>query len=58
MQRCIPVSLSETANTDGLAHVDVASDGSGAGVEPVDVLRRELLGLCSSLDTANVCGAG
>jgi len=28
------VDFSETANTDGLAHVDVAGDGSGADVEP------------------------
>lgn len=41
----VPVDLSETANTDSLAHVDVASDGSGADVEPIDVLGRELLGV-------------
>lgn len=29
------VDLAETANTDGLAHVDVASDGSGADVVPI-----------------------
>ena len=29
------VDLAETANTDGLAHVDVASDGGGADVVPV-----------------------
>ena len=28
------MDFSETANTDGLAHVDVAGDGSGADVEP------------------------
>lgn len=28
------MDLSETANTDGLAHVDVAGNGSGADVEP------------------------
>ena len=32
------VDLSETANTDGLAHVDVAGNGGGAHVEPVNVL--------------------
>ena len=50
----VPVGLSQTANTDGLAHVDVASDGSGADVEPVDVLGRQFLGFCSALDAANV----
>lgn len=35
------VDLSETADTDGLAHVDVAGDGGGAHVEPVNVLCRE-----------------
>jgi hypothetical protein len=43
---CAPVDLAETANTDGLAHVDVAGDGGGADVEPVDVLRRQLVGVC------------
>ena len=38
------VDAAETANTDGLAHVDVAGDGSGADVEPVDVLGGHLLG--------------
>lgn len=28
------VDLAETADTDGLAHVDVTGDGSGANVEP------------------------
>jgi hypothetical protein len=41
----IPVNLSETANTDGLAHVDVTGNGGGADVEPVDVLGRKLLGV-------------
>ncbi len=31
----ITVRLSETANTDGLAEVDVTSDSSGADIEPV-----------------------
>ena len=38
------VDLAETANTNGLAEVDVASDGGGADVEPVDVLGGQLLG--------------
>ena len=40
-----PVDLAETANTDGLAHVDVPSDGSGADVEPVNILGGQLLGV-------------
>lgn len=40
------VNLPQAANTDGLAHVDMAGDGSGADVVPVDVLGRELLGVC------------
>lgn len=39
------MNLAETANTDGLAHVDVAGNGGGADVEPVDVLGRELVGV-------------
>jgi hypothetical protein len=46
----VPVGLAHTANTDGLAHVDVTSDGSGADVEPVDVLGRQLLGVYTWLD--------
>lgn len=38
------MDLAETANTDGLAHVDVTGNGSGADVEPVDVLGRQLAG--------------
>lgn len=38
------VDLAETADTDGLSEVDVAGDGGGADVEPVNVLGRELLG--------------
>lgn len=38
------VDLAEAADTDGLADVDVAGDGGGADVEPVNVLGRELLG--------------
>ena len=30
-------------------HVDVTGDGSGADVEPVDVLGRELIGVCGLL---------
>lgn len=41
----VPVVLSQAANTDGLAHVDVAGDSGGADVEPVDVLGRQLLGV-------------
>ena len=46
----VPVNLPQTANTDRLAHVDVASDGSGADVEPVNVLGRQLLGVYALLD--------
>jgi hypothetical protein len=38
------VDLSKSANTDSFAEVDVAGDGSGADVEPIDGLRGELLG--------------
>lgn len=38
------VDLAETADTDGLPEVDVAGDGGGADVEPVDVLGGHLLG--------------
>lgn len=38
------VELAETADTDGLAEIDVAGDGGSADVEPVNVLGRELLG--------------
>ena len=41
------VGLAETADTNGLAEVDVAGDGGGADVEPVNVLGRELLGRTS-----------
>lgn len=37
------VNLAEAADTDGLAEVDVAGDGGGADVEPVNVLGRELV---------------
>lgn len=46
------VNLAETANTDGLAEVDVAGDGGGTDVEPVNVLGRQLLG-GTSLDGVN-----
>ena len=46
------VDLAQTANTDGLAEVDVAGDGGGADVEPVDVDRGKLLG-GASLDGVN-----
>lgn len=38
------VDLAKTSDTDGFAEVDVASDGRGANVVPVDGLRWELLG--------------
>ncbi len=38
------VDLAEAADTNGLAEVDVAGNGGGTDVEPVNVLRRELLG--------------
>jgi hypothetical protein len=38
------VDFAETANTDGFAEVDVAGDGGGADVEPINGLRGELLG--------------
>lgn len=38
----VTVDLAKTANTDGLAEVDVTSDTGGTNVEPVDVLRGEL----------------
>lgn len=37
------VHLAEAADTDGLAAVDVAGNGSGANIEPVGVLGRHLL---------------
>jgi hypothetical protein len=46
----VPVKLPQAANTDGLAHVDMAGDGSGADVVPVDVLGRKLLGVYLMLD--------
>jgi hypothetical protein len=38
------VDLAQTADTDGLAHVDVTGNGSSADVVPVNVLGRKLLG--------------
>jgi hypothetical protein len=46
------VDLAKTANTDGLAEVDVAGNGRGANVVPVDRLRWELLG-GAGLDRVN-----
>jgi hypothetical protein len=46
------VDLAETADTDGLAHVDVAGDGGGANVEPVNVLGGQLVGV-RSLDSVD-----
>jgi hypothetical protein len=44
------VDLAETADTDGLAHVDVTGDGGGANVEPVNVLGGQLVGVYAALD--------
>jgi hypothetical protein len=55
--RVIPVDLPQAADTDGLAHVDVARDGSGADVEPVNVLGRQLLGVCVALDSSPASAA-
>ena len=46
------VNLAETANTNGLAHVDVTGDSSGTNVEPVNGLWWELLGW-TGLDGVN-----
>lgn len=46
------VDLAETANADSLPHVDVAGNGGGTDVEPVNVLRRQLLG-AAGLDSVN-----
>lgn len=46
------VELAETADTDSLAEVDVASDRGGADVEPVNVLGGEFLAV-ASLDNVN-----
>lgn len=45
------MSFPQAANTYGLAHVYMAGDGSGADVEPVDILGREFLCVYVSLDT-------
>jgi hypothetical protein len=50
------VDLAETADTDGLAHVDVAGDGGGANVEPVNVLGGQLVGVYAALDGGLRCG--
>lgn len=51
------VYAAEAADTNGLAEVDVTSDGSGTDVEPVDVLGRHLLG-GAGLDGVNPTGDG
>lgn len=51
------VDLAETADTDGLAEVDVAGDRGGANVEPVNVLGRELVA-GTGLDDVNPAGNG
>jgi len=38
------VDFSKSANTDGFAEVNVAGNGGGSDVEPIDGLRREFLG--------------
>jgi len=38
------VDFAQTADTDGFAQVDVAGDGRGADIEPVDGLRGEFFG--------------
>ncbi|KAL3705150.1 hypothetical protein TMatcc_008822 [Talaromyces marneffei ATCC 18224] len=43
------VDLAETANTDGLAEVDVTSDSSGADVEPIDSLIRDQVLRCEAV---------
>lgn len=43
------VGLAQAADTNGLAHVDVAGDSGGADVEPIDALRWELT-VVASLD--------
>jgi hypothetical protein len=52
----VPVGLAHAADTDGLAHVDVACDSGGADVEPVDVLGRQLLGVYAIVRRANMGG--
>jgi len=49
------VDLAQAANTDGLPQVDVASDRGGTDVPPVNVLRRQLLGI-AGLDGINPTG--
>jgi hypothetical protein len=51
------VNLAETANTDGLAEVDVTGNGGSTDVVPVGVLRRELVG-GGGLDSVNPTYAG
>lgn len=46
------MDLAKTADTDGLAEVDVTSDGGSADVVPVNGLRRELLHV-TGLDGVN-----
>jgi len=48
------MELSERADADGLAEVDVACNGGGADVEPVRVVRAELL-VCAGLDDVDPC---
>jgi hypothetical protein len=38
------VDFSKSADTDSFAEVDVAGNGGGADIEPIDRLRGEFLG--------------
>ncbi len=38
------MDLSKSADTDGLAEIDMAGDGGGADVEPIDRLGRKFFG--------------
>jgi len=50
------VDFAKTTDTDGFAEVDVAGDGGGANVEPINGLRWELL-CWAGLDGINpTCG--
>ena len=46
------VNLAETANTDGLAEVDVTGNGGSTDVVPVGILGRKLVG-GGGLDSVN-----
>jgi len=44
------MNLSQAADTDGLAEVDMAGNSGGANVEPVNVLRRKLVRGCNPVN--------